>query len=594
MTTMGFSQQGLARAQDFRASVVLGSQRYKELDRRQSYYDCTQHDYKMWDFDGRIIQTAGPGALAAQPMLSSERYSQYVPLRSRRPSSPYRLGRIIVNAFTNLIFGQQRFPGIRVEGDDDSQDWFSSVVKAGKLPVKMIQARNLGGATGSVGLSWCFDRRGKPRFEVHNAKHLFVHSWEDREDFIPEHVTETYVYPKTEWDGRAGKYVLNQYWYRRDWTPDGDLVFDDQIYRPGVDPVWSAPNEKLSTFHDHGQCHLAWIQNLPNDDIDGVPDYDGLYESFDTLDLLLSIISRGAVLNLDPTLVLKVDPEILALGVKKGSDNALTLGESGDAHYLELMGSSLDAGLRLFDSKRRSCLETAQCIVPDPANVAANGISMVSQRLLYAPMLGKGDILREQYGTPMERTLEQMHDYASTRVGAVVQVPTAVAGETEPKQLALNLPPRIVRTPELDPETKAPKLDDQGKPVETITQEDRVPGEGGDVELSWPAYFPSTPDDQQKALTTFSAAAGGKPILSQQTAVEMTAGVLGMEPTEEWNRVQKMGAADQQAEVAKAGAFGTGGDFVGGKVGSENELPEGAKPAAPKPPAEEETPPTEE
>ena len=46
------------------------------------------------------------------------------------------------------------------------------------------------------------------------------------------------------------------------------------------------------------------------------------------LDTLVSVVMKGATLNLDPTLVLKMDPELVSRkGVLKGSEHALVVGD---------------------------------------------------------------------------------------------------------------------------------------------------------------------------------------------------------------------------------------------------------------------------
>src|SRR5216684_298202 len=107
---------------NFRATKLLEGQRFQELDRKQSYYDCTQHDFKKVDFDGNYISTGVSGIGSTQPLLYTERVAHYVPLRGRRPSAPYRLSRTIVARFTDMIFGETRFPTFTMEGDDDAED----------------------------------------------------------------------------------------------------------------------------------------------------------------------------------------------------------------------------------------------------------------------------------------------------------------------------------------------------------------------------------------------------------------------------------------------------------------------------------------
>lgn len=562
MSVSSFGAEQTTFGNGFRGRTILDSERYRDLDRRQSYYDCTQHDHKRFDFDGRIVST---GQGATQPLLSGEKASWYVPLKMRRPASPYRLGKIVVDSFTNLLFGEQRFPAFRVDGDEDTQDFIQAIVKASSLPVKMIRARGLGGAMGTVGLSWCF-LNGKPRIEVHNSKNLFVHAWEDREQLIPEHVSEVYLFHKDEWDGQKKRFVRNFYWYRRDWTQNADILFKEVLYRPGQDPYWE-PLMDRSVEHNDKLAHFVWIQNLPTDQEDGAPDYDGLFESFDMIDLIYSVITRGAVLNLDPTLKLKMDIDLVQrMGVKKGSDNALVVGEQGDAEYMEMSGTSIEAGLKLFDSMRRAALETAQCIVPDPSEVAAEGVSSVAIKAMFAPMLGKADILREQYGGGMVRILDPIV-VVSRKASDSRIIVYDKEGNSEEGQLFIDLPKKV---------DKEPILDADGKPTgETkITRTDRMPGEGGDIDPRWPQYFPPTPDDQAKVATTLQLATGGKPFLSKQSAVEGFAAAFGIQPDEEWDRVQAQ-HDDEEQKTADMFADADGG--MGGKVTHTKELPDGAK-----------------
>lgn len=564
----------------FRARFFLDSDRYRLLDRRQSYYDCTQHDYKRFDFDGRVISSAG-GIAATQPLLSSEKAAWYVPLRSRRPSSPYRLARVITNSFTNLVFGEDRFPQFKVDGDPDTEDFIKAMVKSMSLPSKMIQARNLGGSVGTVGLSWCF-LNGKPRCEVHNAKNLFVHEWEDRAQCVPRHVTEVYTAKVQEWDPARKRFGMTTYWYRRDWTPNMDVVFQPVRDEPGKDIVWE-PDLDKSADHQNGIIHFVWIQNLPNDDIDGFPDYEGLYEPFDTLDLLLSVITRGATLNLDPTLKLKMDPDLVnRMGVRKGSDQALIVGEEGDAEYLELQGTALEAGISLVNTKRRAALETAECVIPDPDEISANGTSSVAMKMLYSPMLGKGNTIREQYAAGMTRMLDAMVTVARATLNSTTTVRDEQGNEEE-VQRQIVLPQKVTRKPKLD-EDGNPEIGEDGNPTgaEDVVREDRLPGEGGEIEAEWPPYFPPTPQDQSTIVTTLTTATGNQAIMSTQTATELAMEAFGRDVGDEAARVaqEKKQQADQQSQMF-ADANGGAGGAVAGKDG----MPAGAKPGGGKPPA---------
>lgn len=538
---------------DFNARTVLQTQRFAELDRKQAFYEGTQHDYKDYDFDARPIRK-GSSVLSTQAPLGNEIAAYFVPLRSRRPSAPYRLPKVIVDSFTSMTFGQRRFPAIRIEGDPKTQDYMSAMAEAQGLAKKMIYARRIGGSVGTVGLSWCFDKNGKPRTEVHNGKYLWVHSWEDRQEFIPRHVSQIQIYEKDEWDGKKGAFLRNWYWSRRDWMPDADLTFFDVKYEPGKNPSWDL-DLAHSSIHNDGETHFQWIQNLPDEGIDGLTDYEGLWENFDALDTLYSVIFRGVTLNLDPTVVVTMDPEQLAQGLRRGSDNAMAVGEKGTASFLELNGNSFNTGLSVFSSHRASALETSQCVLADPDKLAAAGISSVALKVIFAPMIAKTDILRQQYGDPMRRMLDQQQRIARARdkqsVVIWVKQPNGEVTEEEAIQV-VTLPPRVVRQPVLDDEGK-PLLDENtGQQLEKVTRVEREIGEGGDTALAWPEYFEPTPTDKQATVTTLSLATGSKAIISQQTAVEQTALMFGHEPDEEWQRVQKMRDADSQEEIDKA------------------------------------------
>lgn len=543
----------------YSARSILESARYVELDRKQSYYDCTQHDTKQYDFEGRIITA---GYLATQPLLSAPAAPFYVPLKIRRPSTPYRLARSIVHAFTDMAFGQGRFPTVGVEEDPDSQDFVRALVSATGLPSKMIHARNLGGSMGTVGLSWCFVD-GTPKVEVHNAKRLWVHSWRDRAEHIPAHVTEVYLFEKDEFDVARKQYTRQWVWARRDWTEQADIVYMEVPFDRKSEPLWVVdPNR--SVVHEEGVCHFVWIQNAHTEEVDGDPDYHQQYEMLDSIDLLFSVITRGTTLNLDPTLVLRMDPELLSRqGVRKGSDNALTVGETGDAHYMEMSGSGINSGLALLREKRTTVLEAVQCVIPDPNTIAAQGMSSLAMKLVYAPMLSKCDQLRESYGRGLTQLLNAM--LLAARRYAALGVPDAEGVVASPR---FDLPPRQATRPLLD------VVGDPTGELETYYTP-QSPGQGTHVQLSWGPYFQPTEQDKQSAVSTLQAANGAKALISQQTAVEIISMLLGRDSTQEWNRLE----AERAKQVSQqAGMFAGDGDVIGGAVGAEDQLPLGATP----------------
>jgi hypothetical protein len=549
----------------------MESERRKMLERRWSYFNCSQHDGKRYDFNGMMLNGTGQ---AAQPLMQAS--PVYVPLIQRRPSSPYRLARVIVTSFTSMLFGEHRFPKPRTTGDSDSEDWLEAFFTEASIPARFSRMRNLGGATGTACCSWGI-LSGKPRVRVHNAKNIFVHSWEDRDECIPRHVTECFKYDREVFDNETGRLRKIPYWYRRDWTKDSDVAFVSVPVQAGSDPEWKV--DDLGTYaHKDGICHFVMGQNLPDDDFDGEPDYEGQYDSFDTLDVMLSILARGAILNLDPTLKLKMDPDLVGrMGVKKGSDNSLVVGEEGDAEYMELAGTSIEAGINLFNKKRGYSLESVQCVLPDPDEVGAGITSAAARKIIYTPMLNRTDDLRTQYGGILRRLTEPFLTVSRHKHGSRVfvferdaqgEVVRDEHGEPRTKEVEvfIDLPPRVIEGPP----------GEDGKPSVKLVE--RKPGTAEHVEPKFPdEYFLPTPEDQAKAVTTLTTAAGGPgtAILSKRTATKLASETMGVDPDAE---IAQMAKEQSDVEQKQGSMFAdqNGAMGGGGSVKRKVVLPDGS------------------
>lgn len=535
----------------------IWGERRARLDWRQTYYDCTQHDWKRYDFDGRPL---APGPRYGQPATTVvEKMPWAVPLSVRRPSVYYRMSKVIVDAFTNLLFGEGRFPEITYVGDSKSEDFARALVQAQRLGVKIVQARTIGGACGSVALSWRFDAAGRPRCEVHNPKNIWIESWEDRAELIPRVAIESYLFVLPVM-GSNGRVENATFWWRRDWTPEGDIVYQPVPYVPKQEPVWTVDTARTN-MHGDGVCRLQWIQNLPSEEVDGIGDCEGLYEACDMIDLLSSVVAGGAIKNLDPTLVLNRNHAMAAGlaklnqgagGVKKGSDNALDLAIGESATYLEMGGQSIAAGISLLTHLRGTTLETAQCVIPDPATIAAQGISSLSIKAIYQLMLGKSGIHRGQYGAGIERMIDQQVNAARRAMRSRVVV-TLEDGSEEQRIQTVTLPPLVVEEPILDEFGV-----DTGEV--SISFEARFPGDvQSAADLRWPEYFPPTPADRAAEVTTLGAATGGRQILSARTATERIAVVFGVNPADELKRIEEEQSKKTDNENDMFRGFGFGG-----------------------------------
>jgi len=528
-------------------SHLCGSARFRRMDTAEAYYRCTQYDGRRYDWNGNMRGYGQAADIAP---------GWYVPLKLRRPSARYDLARLVVQRFTAMVFGSERFPEIVIDGDDDAQDYTRALAEAAKLPARMQEIRNKGGAQGSVGASFGFVD-GKPRVSVHNGKHIQVLSWADRYARRPAEVLEAYSYPRTVWDTKSGRPKEVTMYFARYWSEDVEVTWDpipDDVARQ---PGWQKWQHK-AIRHGYGFCPFYWFQNTPeSDDVDGDSDFEGQQDKIDEINTLLSATSKGTVANVDPTLVVKDDPQTANTGtIRKGSENAIY--SKGGAEYLELKGESLKAGLALKNDQKQEFLDTVGCVLGDPEKLAAAGLSAAALRILYMPMLSRCDVFRDQYGEGMVQLLTGMLTAAKMiheqEEGPVVQTADGARLQDKP---TVELPPRMVE----DEVTG-----------EQITQE-RVPGESDVITLNWPPYFPNTWEDIKAAVEATQAARGGSSaLISRKTALENLAPMFGVADVD-----QELEAMDEDRATDMAMMNATMGEMGDGASGNGDDDDEGTE-----------------
>lgn len=520
----------------FRQNGIFGeTTRYRRLDRNEAHYECTQYAHQKmdwWGMNADSFETISPDVVLptgfVQPMAE-------LTTRQKRPTAPYNLCKAIVQRFTGLLFSDARHPEVIVDDDQDTKKFLDAVIEQTQFWARWRLARNLGGAIGSL-LMTVHVREGKFSIEVHNPKHVQI-LWKDRRALVPLAVLKCYRYPVEEdvIDPRTGERKgvrIVEYLYRRIITEE-----DDTVYRPARLDGDDANNWEIESEAKHGLHFFPgiWIQNMPVlEEEDGDPDCKGVYQNFDAIDRLLAQINKGTLCNLDPTLVIKKDPLLLAAeqssGIRKGSDNSLNVGIGGSANYLEMGGQGVETGLKVVAQLKQNTLDVTGCVMVDPSTISGAAASAKAIEYIYAPMLERADDLRVQYG-----------DFGVVAL-LVLIMRIARAYQGRPVKIgdrngiyALDLPPQK------DPIT--------GKSVRPKI------GPAGYVKIKWGPYFAPTEDDRQKATQNLTVAKGGG-LISASTAVRRAASIFDVaNPDDELKQIE----ADAQAMM---GGFddGSGGD----------------------------------
>jgi hypothetical protein len=514
-------------------AYLCGSERFRRLDKLESYYRCTQYDGLRYDWNGNLRGYGGEADI---------RPGWYVPLARRRPSARFELARLIVQRFSAMVFGAERFPQLVIEGDEEAQDYLRELAREARLMPKLAEARNKGGAQGSACMSFGFVD-GKPRLNVHNAKHVEVLRWADRYLHRPAEVLEAYSYPRTVY-GQDGKPRVVQFYFARYWSETEEILWDPIPEERARGGAWvdSVPSQRVA--HEFGFCPFYWAQNRPeSESVDGDSDFEGLSDKIDEMNILLSATSKGTVANVDPTLVVKDDPINNTGKLRKGSENAIY--SKGGAEYLELRGDSLKAALSLLQEHKDEALDTASVVLARP-EMASKATSAAALRVVYMPMINAADVLREQYGQFAQQICTDMLRAARLIIGrAPGEIVTTADGQ------------RLQRLPTV---VLGPKYGEDG------TVQERVPGTSEAVTLNWPPYFPNTWSDTKSAVEAIVAAAGaGTSIISRRTAVENIAAIFGIADVDQEIEAMDGDAATKIAFAQQA--FAQQGDGDAGAQG---------------------------
>lgn len=546
------SSFGLGADLNWSPQSFLDSDRCQELRYLRAFFRNQQHDHKVYDSNGASCATGAAWRRALT--MGSVTPAQYIPHALRRPIAPIRLPRTIVQRFTALLFGNGRWPAIKAPGDPKTQDFSGALADAERLEFVMSGARDKGGSTGTVGLSWRFVN-GVPRVTSHEAGNLDVHSWIDREQLRPEHVTQVYQTVRVEYDPETKKVGPVVYWHRRDWTPEADVVFRPaRVARKGQPDAIFIVDDEETVEHKDGFPHFYWLTNTPPEEessIDGQPDYAGVDESSLALDVVNSICVTGGIKNLDPTLLLWVGKRQAHAQsvIQKGSDNAIRFVNEkdeppGDAKYLEIAGQAIEAGMKLTERQRKNILEGASCVIPDPDELTAAGMSSVAIEELFATMTARADVYRVQYGDGIVGILEQQvasyrkrtrsWDPETQQEADVIEVEQDEEGNEVDVVHVLDLPPRVDR-------------DEQGNVTAVVERE--LGPEGAKLKLDWPPYFKPSETERQATVTTLVSANGGKPLVSHRTSVEQFAVGTMIDADEEWARIQAQKAEDLEGQA---------------------------------------------
>jgi hypothetical protein len=489
---------GRAAANSLAASITRTtsaahmSPRQLELDRRYAYFRGSIYDGRAFDWNGDPLPFDSSGVARQRdiPPGYTDTYGNTAPLKQRRPSAPYYLAKVVTKRFTGMLFSHRRHPKARVPGDPASTDWLAAAADAGRLWAQMIEARDLGGSTGSVAVGFEI-HDGRPLFEVFDPR-FCTPTFKNRltRELLSLEVKWTY----TEWaQDIDGKYVEALMWARRVIDENTDTMWSGVLVDPdGHEPDWTKLQPSSAVAHGLGECPVEWVQNRPvSNEVDGDSDCHGAYDLIEQIDVLQSQAIRGIVAACAPTLQVSTDDEMPEVSL--GVDTFVRLNQGDAAKYLEINGAGPKSAMDQADALEEKALRLVQCVLDQARSATSKTATEVDRD--YSSFYEACDVLREQYGQALQRLLAKLMR-AAKKLGAGVVLPPRLETGTDGKQklVARKLGPRA----------------------------------GEEVAFQWPGYTTPTVDDAQKAVQAAMSAKESS-LIDEEHASQFIAQVFQVE-----------------------------------------------------------------
>jgi hypothetical protein len=511
------------------------------LSPRQMRLNALWAHYRCQSYEGRKVAWDGTdyGTHLEHDQITTQGYlpngfesNTALPVRFRRPTTPYYLTKIVVDRFTGLLFGERRSPSVVVEGDAAMTEWLAGLVEEGRLWAKMLHARRYGGAQGSVAISFSVVQ-GKPVFEPHDARWC-TPVFADRSEMTLSALDKRYVFKDSLRDPETGEWIEGWFWYRRLITQEFDCEWPRVPVIDSEEPQWVQWKYKL-VEHNLGVCPAVWVQNTPmDDDIDGDPDCQGAYELMSAYDQLMSQSHRAAMYNCNPTPWAATDDKLPQISLGTG-DDMLQMSKGSQLQMLESSGSGVDKANELAEKLRERAFEICAC-VPENAAASSGGQATAFEVMTrMSRMLEQTDVFREQYGERGIKRLLQIAVIAARQMAkprlVVEYDPVTDTNTLKNVAFSIALPPKVVQS-------------DDG--IVTLMPRELPPATLGQISLKWPRYFDPSLEDINKAVTAASTAVR-EGVIDVDTAVEFLKQYL---PITDAKALTDKLAAQKASEVA--------------------------------------------
>jgi hypothetical protein len=583
---------------------IQETDRSKLLRWRSSFCEGQQHDHCHVTWSGKA-RYPGVSYFKERLVPLGFQSTTEVSYEDRRPSCPIPLARQVTNRFTDMLMSAHRRPTLAVPGDGQTEAYLAAVFEKSDMWDTLASVRNAAGACGSCAVLPAVDN-GTPTSERLRAEDIWVPKWSQTNRWIPEIVFHQRLVEEMVENEDTGALEVKRLWRTRAWDETHEYRYKDVPENYGKDKsrdiFGDGSNEiplDVAIEHGAGRCPVVWVQNTRNTEApEGEPDNDGVYELADQIDRIASMLTRGTIANVDPTLHIADDERHQRRhgAVRKGWGSVIRTSEKGKVNLVQITEGSFKVGWSTYDKLRQAYLQTVRCVIVDP-ETAGKYQSGEAQSMLWRAMEGACDGKR----TPLADALRQLSE-----IWIALAEQHGIGNETDPESGGIQLPPvmltlkeAVARGYDVEPEVdrEALRIEKAGefKPESGLDEETwldseeetaledllresmsytHVLGEGRAIDVVWGPYHDPTLLQTQALATALGLATGQKQILSSETATSVFVRHLNLGSPE--NEIEKIVNEKERAvETFGAGMFGDVGEEQKADANNDERLDEG-------------------
>lgn len=490
---------------------------WKEAEKLERYFLGTQ--YKDRDIDEEGYTEGGHyGARSRSPAW-----------RERKISAVWNLRAEVAEKLTGWAVGGSNWCHLEVPGDEDAEDFLTTVAEEAGMSAVVAEARTYGGAMRVAIVSLAIDE-GEFLLEAHMPKGFRVLEWANARRHRPRAVVSI-----QRGDNPDAKSDQDYPWTARYW----DEQVEAQLVRVKNETQgrWIWVVEEIVT-HGLGWCPIFWCPNAkaPTSSHLGQTDADNVEGLIDSANYLMAAGDATTKRNADDTLVVKTSPDNNpGKPLRKGGYNAIF--SEGGAEYLSQDGESARICMEFAKERASQMYRRAGVDMIDPKDAAAQ-TSGEARKMANLNTAERAAQIRDVYSKGLIRPIALGILDAARKVGPA----------------RLRIPPRVE-----DDKTVKP----------------RTPGKANFVRCAWPTMFPPTATDTLALVQTATTATGGKQVLSQRSAVKMLAASAAVPVENVDEEVEAITEDTQAAAKLQQEAFAAAPEP--GQAGPVDEPKEGAE-----------------